>query len=46
MCTCITSCWIIQLFNTTLISPVAFGERKLFVVLLLFAGPDTLLILL
>ena len=40
MCTCITSCWIIELFNTTLIGPMALGERKLFVVLSFSAGPD------
>jgi hypothetical protein len=29
MCTCITFCCTGQLANTTLIGPVAFGEREL-----------------
>jgi hypothetical protein len=34
MCTCITFCWIRQLFNTTLTGPVAFGGQELCVIVL------------
>jgi len=46
MCTCITFCWTRQLFNTTLIGPVVFGERELCVLVLHCAGPDSYLTLL
>ena len=35
MCTCITFCWIRQLFSTALIGPVTFGGRELCVLALL-----------
>jgi hypothetical protein len=41
MCTCITFCWTRQLFNTTLIGPVAFGGRELCVLVLHSVGPDS-----
>ena len=40
LCTCITLCWTKQLFSTTLIGPVAFRGRELFVLVLHSAGPD------
>jgi hypothetical protein len=46
MCMCITFCWIRQLFNTTLTSPVTFGGRVLCVLVLHSAGPDSYLTLL
>jgi hypothetical protein len=41
MCTCITFCWIRQLFSTTLTGPVAFGGRDLYVLVLHSVGPDS-----
>jgi hypothetical protein len=48
MCTCITLCWTRQLFSTTLIGSVTFGERDLVlcVHVLHSAGPDIYLTLL
>ena len=46
MCTCIAFCWTRELSNTTLIDPVAFGERQLCVLVLHSAGPDSYLTLL
>ena len=46
MCSCITFRWTRQLSSTTLIGPLAFGERDLCVVVLLSAGPDSYLTLL
>jgi len=46
MITGITFCWTRQLFNTTLIGPVVFGERELCVLVLHCAGPDSYLTLL
>jgi hypothetical protein len=46
MCTCITFCWTIHLFNTTLISPLEFGERELCVLVLHSTGQDSYLTLL
>ena len=46
MCTCITFYWTRQLFNTTMIDPVAFEERELCVLLLHSAVPDSYLTLL
>jgi hypothetical protein len=43
MCTCITFCWIIELYNTTLIGPEAFGGRELCVLVLHSAGSDSYL---
>jgi hypothetical protein len=40
MCTCITFCWTRQLFNTTLIGPVAFEGRELCAPVLHSAGPQ------
>jgi hypothetical protein len=45
MFTCITFCWIRQLFNTTVIGPVAFGGRELCVLVLDSAGSDSYLTL-
>jgi hypothetical protein len=41
MCNCITFCWTTQLINTTLISPLEFGERELYVLALHSTGPDS-----
>jgi hypothetical protein len=46
MCTCIIFCWTRELSNTTLIGPVAFGERELCGLVLHSAGPDSYLALL
>jgi hypothetical protein len=46
MCTCITFCWIGQLFNTTLTGPVTFGGRELCVLVLYVVGSDSYLCLL
>jgi hypothetical protein len=46
MCTCITFCWTIQLFNTTFTGPVAFGGRELCVLVLHSARQDSCLPLL
>ena len=41
MCTCVTFYLTIQLANTTLTGPVAFGRRELYVLVLHSAGPDS-----
>jgi hypothetical protein len=46
MCTSIILCWIRQIFNTTLIVPVAFGGRELCVLVLHSAGSESYLVLL
>ena len=46
MSTCITFCWIRELFNTILIGPMAFGGRELCVTVSHSAGPDIYLLLL
>jgi hypothetical protein len=43
MCTCITFCLTRQLSSTTLIVPVIFGGRELFVLVLHSLGPDSYL---
>jgi hypothetical protein len=45
MCTFITFCCTRQLFNTTLIGPMAFGGGELCVIVLHSAGPDSYLTL-
>jgi hypothetical protein len=40
MCTCVTFGCTRQLFNTTLIGPMAFGGWELYVIVLHSAGPD------
>jgi hypothetical protein len=42
MCTCITFYWTRQLFNTTLIVPMVFGERELCVLVIHSAEPDVI----
>ena len=46
MWTGITFCWTRQLFSTTFIGSLAFGERELCVLALHSAGPDSYLTLL
>ena len=46
MCTCIAFRWTRELSNTTLIGPVAFGDRELCGLVLHSAGPDSDLTLL
>jgi hypothetical protein len=43
MCTCITFCWIRQLFNSTLIGAVTFRRRELCLLVLHSAGQDSCL---
>jgi hypothetical protein len=46
MRTCIIFCYSRQLFNTSVIGPVAFGGRELCVLVLHSAGSDSYLTLL
>ena len=46
MFTCITFCWIRELFKTIMIGSVAIGGRELYVLALHSAGPHSYLTLL